>query len=60
LRELEQHVSMFFIVFLLVKYSNSKIKIFFKDVEVVPWDPFARNEKKVKVLEAKKFLIEKW
>lgn len=51
-RDLEQHVSMTFHRFLSGELGEEKkISIFINNIQVEPWDPFARSEKSVKVEE---------
>ncbi len=57
-RELEEHLSMVFHRFLAGEVPGSKIKIYLNDVELIPWDPFVRNEKKTQELPARKIPVE--
>jgi hypothetical protein len=57
-RELEEHLSMVFHRFLAGEVPDSKIKIYLNDVEIIPWDPFVRNEKKTQELPSKKIPVE--
>lgn len=49
-RELEEHLAMVFHRFLSGEVRGKKIKILLNGNEIHPWDPFARNESKTKVL----------
>ncbi len=57
-RELEDHLSMVFHRFLSGEVPGSKIKIYLNELEVVPWDPFVRTEKKLQEFPIKKIPIE--
>lgn len=57
-RELEEHLSMVFHRFLAGEVPGSKIKIYLNDIELIPWDPFVRKEKKTQELPAKKIPVE--
>ena len=53
-RELEEHLSMVFHRFMSGEVPDSKIKIYLNDNELIPWDPFVRNQEKTKELPSKK------
>jgi len=49
-REVEEHLAMVFHRFLSGSNPKKKLKILLNNNEIKPWDPFARNEPKIKKL----------
>ena len=57
-RDLEEHLAMVFHRFLLGEIPGKKLRIFLNDNEIQPWDPFARQEKATKHLDAIRIPVE--
>lgn len=57
-REIEQHLSMVFHLFLSGKVARKKLRILVNGNEVKPWDAFCQTELKTKKLQPIKFQVE--
>lgn len=57
-RDLEEHLAMVFHRFLMGEVSDKKFQLFLNNNEIHPWDPFARNEKVTKILDAIRIPVE--
>ncbi len=57
-RDLEEHIAMVFHRFLMGEVTRKKLRIFLNNNEVVPWDPYARNEKATKEIDAIRIPVE--
>jgi len=57
-RDLEEHLAMVFHRFLMGEVSRKKLRIFLNDNEILPWDPYARNEKATKEIDVIRIPLE--
>ena len=57
-RDLEEHLAMVFHRFLMGEVPGKKLRIFLNENEILPWDPYARNEKATKELDVIRIPLE--
>jgi len=57
-RDLEEHLAMVFHRFLMGEVTGKKPRIFLNENEILPWDPYVRNEKATKELEVIRIPLE--
>ncbi|MDO8872888.1 MAG: ATP-binding protein [Methanoregula sp.] len=57
-RDLEEHLAMVFHRFLMGEVPGKKMRLFLNENEILPWDPYARNEKATKELDVIRIPLE--